>query len=731
MQGFRKGTLAMNQTATASPEPTGDKHASDALALPRLREDLRLYPGPPLRDGSPSWRILDPVRNSFFEIGWLEFELLSRWGSHAEGAPLLAQVAAETPLAPEADELRALIDFLAGNQLLRPDSALGRDTLRRKAKAGKLSWYEHLFHHYLFFRLPLLRPDAFLSRTVGLVEIFFTRGFLLVLLLVFATDLYLVGREWYEFSNAFLGMFTPQGLVYYGIALTFAKVIHELGHAYAAKRYGVRVPAMGIAFLILWPYLYTDVGETWKLADRRKQFTIAAAGMAAELSLAVFSTLAWALAPEGAVKSMLFVLATSTWLITLALNASPFMRFDGYFLLSDALDFPNLHERSGACARWWLRTTFFRMPLAMPEPGMEPRQLRWLTAFALVTWAYRLVIFLGIALLVYFMFFKLLGILLMVLELIWFIAKPIWSEVAYLWLNRRSVRPAWRPIAATAALGMFALWLVPVASEVMAPAILRGERDQVIYAPFPARVAALAVRDGATVAKDATLVDLELPDLKSQSGLAEIAIASAQLELERAPASTRQQERRAVLEQQLAQALATMQSAREDAARQRLRAPHAGTVRDLNPDLVPGQWVNTRQPLLRVVSQGEPLIEAFVGERQLEAIAVGQTVRFYPSFPNTPVIEGTVTYIDRTPIKEIQQLLLASVHGGDIVVDTGANRALVAHEAVFRVGVKPLGALPPVTNVIRGTVRIEGSLRFVVENFLSRSLSVLIRESGF
>jgi len=720
----------MTQTAKASPGPTGEKRVTDALVLPRLREDLRLYPGPPLRDGSPSWRILDPVRNSFFEIGWLEFELLSRWSSHREGASLLAQVAAETPLAPDLDELRALVDFLVGNQLLRPEGEMVRGALLRRARAGRLSWYEHLFHHYLFFRLPLLRPDAFLSRTVGAVEIFFTRGFVLALLLVLAADLYLVGREWHEFSNAFLEMVTPRGLVYYGIALTFAKVIHELGHAYAAKRYGVRVPAMGLAFLVLWPYLYTDVGETWKLADRRKQFTIAAAGMAAELSLAVFSTLAWALAPEGALKSMLFVLATSTWLITLALNASPFMRFDGYFLLSDALDFPNLHERAGACARWWLRTTFFRLPERIPEVGMEPRQFRWLTAFALVTWAYRFTVFLGIALLVYHMFFKLLGIVLMLLEIVWFIARPVWSEAAYLLRNRRQVRPAWRPLTVAAALALFAVWLLPVASEVMAPAVLHAERDQAVYAPFAARVVAVAAAPGAMVAKDAALVDLELPDLKSQSALAEIGISSAQLELERTPASVRQQERRGVLEQQLAQAAATMQSVREDAARQRVRAPHAGTVRDVNPDLVPGQWVSPRQPLLRVVAQGDPLIEAMVGERQLEAIAVGQTVRFYPSFPNTPVIEGTVSYIDRTPIKEIQQPLLASVNGGDIVVDPGPGHSLIAHEAVFRVGVKPVGALPPVTTVIRGTVRIEGGLRFVAENFLSRSLSVLIRESG-
>jgi len=73
---------------------------AEALLLPPVREDLRLYPGPAARDGSPTWRILDPVRNSFFEIGWLEFELLARWKEHKDAASLAARVAAETPIAP-------------------------------------------------------------------------------------------------------------------------------------------------------------------------------------------------------------------------------------------------------------------------------------------------------------------------------------------------------------------------------------------------------------------------------------------------------------------------------------------------------------------------------------------------------------------------------------------------------------------------------------------------------
>jgi len=88
------------------------------VALPPIREDLRLYPGPPQADGTPTWRILDPIRNSFFEIGWLEFELLARWREHGDAESLMARVAAETPLRPALEEVQELISFLAHNQLL-------------------------------------------------------------------------------------------------------------------------------------------------------------------------------------------------------------------------------------------------------------------------------------------------------------------------------------------------------------------------------------------------------------------------------------------------------------------------------------------------------------------------------------------------------------------------------------------------------------------------------------
>lgn len=706
------------------------KSPEGSVALPPIREDLRLYPGSPQPDGSPIWRVLDPVRNSFFEIGWLEFELLARWREHEDAAALIARVSAETTLRPTLEEVQELIAFLATHQLLAPSSALARQALGRRLHASKHAWYRELLHHYLFFRLPLFRPDAFLSRTVALTDLFFTRGFFVLILAVLGLDLYLVSREWYSFTDALGRMLTPHALLYYAVAVTFAKIVHEHGHAYAAKRYGVRVPTMGVAFLVLWPYLYTDTSETWKLADRRKQLVIACAGMGAELILAVVCTLLWALSPEGAARNVFFVLASTTWIMTLAINVSPFMRFDGYFVLSDLLNFPNLHERSFACARWWVRKTFFGLIEATPEPMLRPAQRGWLIAFAFATWLYRLTVFLGIALLVYHIAFKLLGIFLMLVELVWFIARPVWTEAAYLWRARRAVQAAWRPLAFVGALAAAFVWVMPISYEVSAPAIVRAQQEYAVYAPFAAKVTAVRVSEWQRVDADEELITLQTMDREVRGKKADIRIASVQSELARVAANVQLQENYQVLQEQLAHAQAEKQSTVEEGEREHVRTVLAGTVRDVASDLAPGRWVNPRALLMRVVSQDTALIEAYVTERQVAAIAPGQAVRFFPHLPDLRPIDGHVVAVDKSPQAEVSRPLLASVYGGAIDVKHGAHGSLVAQDAIFRVLIKPVQSVLPAPSVIHGKVRIETQLRFVVENFAYRTLSVLIREGG-
>jgi putative peptide zinc metalloprotease protein len=195
---------------------------------------------------------------------------------------------------------------------------------------------------------------------------------------------------------------------------------------------------------------YTDTNDTWRLTSRWQRLLVASAGILTELVIAAWATLAWAFLPDGALRSAAFVLATTSWVATLAINASPFMRFDGYFILSDFLELPNLHERSFALARWRLREWLFDLGEEKPEHFSRRRETG-LILFAWAVWIYRLVVFLGIAVLVYHFFIKIVGIFLFMVEIIWFIALPIRHELQA-WAKRwpqirsrpRSRLSAWR-----------------------------------------------------------------------------------------------------------------------------------------------------------------------------------------------------------------------------------------------------------------------------------------------
>ena len=718
-------------TALQTAAPMAPPPQPPAALLPKLREDLKLYPGPRHRDGSPSWRVLDPVRNRFYEIGWLEFELLARWADNASVDALVAHVEAETPLRLSDEEVEGFIDFLKHNQLTAAQSKEDLNRLRSRWMGGVKPWYEQLFHNYLFFRIPLVRPDKFLERTLPVAELFFTKSFAAILLVVFLADLYLITREWDELRRTFSYFFNLQGGLYFLIAATFSKILHELGHAYAAKRYGVRVPAMGLAFLVLWPFLYTDTGETWKLADRKRQLVIASAGMATELALACFATLLWSITPEGGAKQVLFILATTTWVMTLVVNASPFMRFDGYFVLSDALDFPNLHDRAGACAKWWLRRTLFGLREPLPEPTFSRGQRIGLVIFALITWIYRLIVFLGIAIMVYHLFFKILGIVMMMLELVWFILMPVWREVRYLWERRAGVHFQWRPITAVFGLLLLFVWMVPVTNQIIAPAVIRAAQEQPVYAPFAARIQTVEVRPGQRVEPEQVLMRLEAPELKMRAQKAEVALSSARSEFLSTAASGKLQERRLVLLEQIAEALAEQKAVEEESERLIVRAGMAGIVRDMPAQIVPGRSIHPRELVMRVVSAGPPVIEAYVSESRIESIHVGQEVRFIPSRPDAPTFNGRVKSMDTTGSKQLTRTILASPHGGEIAAVVDRRGLAQAQEPVYRVLIEPEGKVAELASIERGTVRIETDLALIAQNFVWRALSIVVRESGF
>ena len=284
-----------------------------AALLPPLREDLTLSPGP-LSEGLPTWSIYDPARHRYVRVGWLDFELLSRWRLRAPD-DILASVAAETTLRPGIDDIVRFAQFAREAGLLQATSAAETAQMAGAKAMGRKSAASWLVHNYLFVRLRLVNPDRFLTAALPLVRWIFTRAGLAGLALLGGLALFLISRDWERYSHSLIELTTMEGLLQMAVAMSFAKVFHELGHGFAAKLHGCRVPSMGIAFLVMWPVLWTDTTDAWRLTDRRQRLVIDSAGMGAEILIAAVASILWAVLPDGSTRSALFVLSSSTWLL--------------------------------------------------------------------------------------------------------------------------------------------------------------------------------------------------------------------------------------------------------------------------------------------------------------------------------------------------------------------------------------------------------------------------------
>ena len=432
-------------------------------------------------------------------------------------APLIAQaINQETPLRIDEEAVDAFLTFLARTNLLRMRGSEAIDSLVAQVSAQRRNWVMWLLHNYLFIRIPLVRPDGFLEATRPYVDWLFGRRFSLLAALFSVLALGLVLRQWDGFVATFLHFFSWEGLVYYGVAMIAAKILHELGHAYTAKRYGCRVPSMGVALLVMWPVLYTDTSDAWKLPSRAKRLMIGAAGMRIEIILAVFATLAWSFLADGPLRSAAFVLATTTWLLTLLINLNPFMRFDGYFLMSDLMEIENMQDRAFGLARWKLREWLFAFGHPPPEQ-VPPGHRVFMIAYAFSTWIYRFFLFLGIALLVYYLFFKALGIFLFIVEIVYFILRPLFMELRVWVGQRKDVGLNLNTVLTFSGLALIiALFFVPWRTTVEVPATLTAANRATAFAPEPSRLVEFNVREGSLIKAGDVLARFDSPDLNQE-----------------------------------------------------------------------------------------------------------------------------------------------------------------------------------------------------------------------
>lgn len=696
---------------TASREPL--RH------LPPLRQDLVLLRGSHTRTGEPTWLLYDPARHRYMRLDQDGFEILSRWDAGTPEA-LLAWLARETTVEAGAEDIEAMAGFLDRAHLLDGGGA-------PLTSPPPKSLFARLLHGYLFFRIPLVRPRRFLPALARATGWLFGPHLPWLILGLAMLGGFLASRQW----DAFLGTFTAYG-TWEGAAsilagIVVSKIVHELGHALTLYRAGGRVPTMGIAFLVMFPVPYTDTGDAWRLASKHQRLRVGAAGVVAELVLAAIALVLWSFVPDGPLRATLFVLATTVWVGTVLINASPFLRFDGYYLLSDLLEVPNLQARAFALGRWRLRRALLGLDDAPPEV-LQPRLRRLLVVYAYATWLFRFVLFLGIALLVYHFFFKVLGIFLFLVEIWVFIARPMGSELAVWWKRRREARRTPGGALAAAMLGALVVAsVIPWRSTIQVPAVLNAAAASPLHAPVAARVDAVLVAPGQQVAAGDILVRLTSPDLAFRKAQTQRDLDLAQLRHDQAMVDAEAIRQTAALRQEVLGLRSRLAGLDKQEARLALRAPMDGRVVDMLPALRPGLWVHQDVLLARVITAQGGRLTLYIPENVLGQVRPGNPVTFRAEGQGD--MRGNLGALPPMALDRLDDGLAASIGGGGVAVRQEPDRSLRPISGTYQAAVPLPTAQVPRRQ--RGTAIIEGDAETVAAGAFRRVASVLLQESGF
>lgn len=431
---------------------------------------------------------------------------------------------------PTQDEVVELLMQLHSNDLLQcditPDSA---ELFERYTKRKQLKWKQWITQP-TSLRIPLINPDQFLSRWSHRSGWIFTRKGALFWLAVVLPAILLAGQDWSELTlNLSDHVLSTSNLLVLAFVFPIVKAIHELGHGFATKVWGGSVHEMGLMLLIFQPVPYVDASAASAFRSKQRRIVVGAAGMLAEVFLAALAMYVWVLVESGVVRAVAFNVMLIAGVSTVIVNGNPLLRYDGYYILSDLIEIPNLGQRGQRYLTYWVdRYLFGARELTSPDESHSEK--RWLVSYTIISWIYRVFVTISIILFIQGKFF-IFGVLLAIMAAIGLFLMPIWKSAKHLLksttLHRHRPRAIKLSVIFVVVILLFGFFV---------PMPLHTETEGVVWLPDQALVRAgvngsfkrWLVDPGTRVSKGTALLLMANPQLDSELAVARAKVAEAE-----------------------------------------------------------------------------------------------------------------------------------------------------------------------------------------------------------
>ena len=467
---------------------------------PKLREDLAFSVQE--HGGERVCVIEDSAASKFYRVGFDEYRFFKSLDGTQTVAAILSRLARDSKGETYSEhEALHMVRWLKDNHLLAVDSARAKTEAEQKQRVLKsaVTWLNPLI-----VRIPLGRPDRFFATLAERLRPALGRAGFVIWFIVVAFGAVQVGVDWERFRRGFDHILARDNWLWLGLVWAGLKILHEAGHGVFCRHFGARVREVGAILVLFIPMGYVDATASIGIASKWRRVVVACAGMYVELFVAALAAWWWSNTPDGPLETVLHNTVITGSVLTLFFNANPLMRFDGYYILSDALGIPNLATRSRTGfqrAAGWVLTGAKRLRPAIPGSREE-----WIIAlYGVAAFAWQALVLAGL-ILAASVLFKGGGLLLAV------IAAIAWAVIPLIAFVRSIKGPGSAGgliVRGCAAVALAAVAVFfPYHKTVVAPGVVEFANTRILRAECPGFVERVHVRDGEVVAAGTLLIEL-------------------------------------------------------------------------------------------------------------------------------------------------------------------------------------------------------------------------------
>jgi putative peptide zinc metalloprotease protein len=571
--------------------------------------------------GRPWYVLHDPSTGRSHRVTPETYQLLGRMdGTRSIDQIWNAALPQLGDAAPTQDELLQLIGQLHVADVVRcdvppdADEIFGRhDRITRARRWASLK-------NPLAIRFPLWDPDRFLDRGLPLVRPLVGWPGLALWLLLVLPALVLAGVHWNDLTaNLSDRVLSAQNLLLLWLAFPVVKLLHELGHAFATKVGGAQVHEIGIMLLVLAPVPYVDSSRASGFRSKWGRAGVGAAGMLVETALAAVALYLWLAVEPGLVRAVCFNVMLIAGLSTIVFNLNPLLKFDGYFILCDVIEMPNLAQRSQRFVMDAIDHRVFGAPARQP-PALQPGERAWLALYAPVAAVYRLIVMVSIALFVATQFFVIgiaLGLLAIVQGVLWPVLKGLRHVVAGDSLRARR-GPAVVTAAALAAGVGTLLFALPAPFRTITHGVVWLPEDAHVRAQTNGFVRAVLKQPGAAL-RNADVV-LETFDRALDAQLDAQQARVDELDVRLASERFTERARAAVTQQALEAERAALDRLLDEAARHRLQARIDGRLSLQRAGDLQGRFLRNGDVVGYVDPGGRRVVRVVVPQEDIDSV---------------------------------------------------------------------------------------------------------------